>query len=181
LKLTGLAVITLLVLACSPAFAASGSFSLGYLSYDQSTQYCDYETVSFSDPFAAGVHVLTTGCGFPYDGAQVGFKATIPTSTGQPVTGPVYALADNVFDAEFVSFSGYQATWVTKSKASTKAQLAKGVYGWSYYFNAGGNGTDYLGNYGFLTAHLGPARAGAGVQKTSFGDSSKAAKAKVIR
>jgi hypothetical protein len=170
LKLKSLAVITLLVLACSSAFAASGSFSLGYLSYDKSIQYCDYEVVAFNDPFAAGTHVLTAGCGLPYDAAQVGFKTAIPAATGQPVTGAVYALADQVFDAEFVAFSGLQADWVTKAKASSKK------FGWSFYYDAGGNGTDYLGNYGYLTTHLGPIHSGP--TKTSFGAAKNAAKIK---
>jgi hypothetical protein len=180
LKLTCLAVITLLVLSCSSAFAASGSFSLGFLSYDESTQFCDYETVAFSDPFTAGVHNLTAVCGLPYDAAMIGFKATIPATTGQPVVGPVYTLADQVFDAEFVAYSGLQAVWVTKTKAATKGQLKKGApFGWSFYFDAGGNGTDYLGNFGFLTTTLGAKQNGS-VAKTSFGAASKNAKGKQL-
>jgi len=179
LKLTCLAVITLLVLSCSSAFAASGSFSLGLLSYDQSTQYCDYEVVAFSDPFTAGVHNLTTVCGFANDAAMIGFKTTIPATTGQPVTGAVYALADQVIDAESGTYTGLQIVWVTKTKAATKGQLKAGKpFGWSYYYDAGGNGTDYLGNYGFLTTTLG-AKSQAGAQKTSFGSASAAAKQKI--
>lgn len=167
LKLASLAVIALFVLGCSSAFAASGSFSLGFESYDQSTQYCDYEVISFSDPFVAGTHNLTTGCGYPYDGAMVGLKTSIPVSTGQPVTGAGYALADNVFDAETLAWTGCQVDWFTKTKASTKGQKANGKYGWSFYFTCGGGG-DYLGNFGFLTTQLGPASHGLGAQKSSF-------------
>ena len=83
MKFTSLAVITLLVLCCSSAFAASGTFALGFLSYDQATQFCDYETVAFNDPFAAGIHNLTAVCGLPYDAAMIRVIAAIcrPHST----------------------------------------------------------------------------------------------------
>lgn len=149
-----LLIIALFALGCTAAYGQS--FSLGYLSSDGVTQYCDYETVSVAKPFAAGTHVLTVGCQLPYDAAQVGFTSSIPVSTGQPVTGAVVALADQVFDAEFGFFSGLQAVWVTKTKASTKAQINKGVFGWSFYYDGAGNGSDYLGNWGFLTKQLGP-------------------------
>lgn len=180
MKLTSLALITLLVLCCGSAFAASGTFSLGFLSYDQSTQYCDYETVAYNDPFAAGIHNLTAVCGLPYDAAMIGFKISIPPSTGQPVTGAGYGLADQVFDAEFEAFSGLQAVWVTHTKAATKGQLKKGApFGWSFYFDAGGNGTDYLGNYGFLTTALGAAHQN-GAPKSSFGAAGKTAKGRIV-
>ena len=183
MKLTGLAVITLLVLACSPAFAASGSFSLGFLSYDASTQYCDYEVLSFSDPFIAGTHNLTTVCGFPYDGAMVGLKSSIPTTTGLPVTGAGYGLADNTFDAQSLAWTGCQIEWFTKAKAATAGQIKNFKYtnGWEYMYTCGGGG-DYFGNYGFLTSALG-ARVNVGAPKTSFGrgTSQRASKDRIIR
>src|SRR5262249_18060484 len=83
-KLSRLAVLALLVLGCSVAFGQN--FSFGFLSYDGSIQYCDYETLTVSAPYAAGTHVLTS-CGLPLNGVMVGFKTFIPLSTGQPVVG----------------------------------------------------------------------------------------------
>src|SRR5258707_610409 len=61
-KLFRFAVLALLVLGCSAAFAQNYSF--GFQSYDGSIQYCDYETLTVSAPYAAGTHVLTS-CGLP--------------------------------------------------------------------------------------------------------------------
>jgi hypothetical protein len=158
-KLTRLVVLALMVLGCSTAFAQSYSF--GFLSYDQSVQYCDYETLSVSAPYAAGTHVLTS-CGLPLDGVMVGLKTFIPLSTGQPVTGNVYALADSVFDASYIGVSGLQADWVTKLVPMKKFNP---TFGWSFYFTFGG-GTDYLGNWGYLTAMGASKPTGT---KTSFG------------
>jgi hypothetical protein len=176
LKLKSLLLVTLLVVGCSAAFGQS----LGFEAYDGVTQFCDYEVLSVSAPFAAGVHNLTTVCGFPYDGSMVGFKGSIPASTGQPLTGGMYALADNTFDAEYAYFTGLQINWVTKLVPSTKGQIKNGKFGWAFYYNAGGPGSSYLGNFGFLTSTLGgAARHGGEKPKTSFG--AAAAKAKVSR
>lgn len=172
-KLTRLAVLALIVLGCSSAFAASGSFALGFQSYDQSIQYCDYEVVSFSDPFVGGTHVYTTGCGFGYDAVMVGLKATIPPATGQPTTGAGYSLADNSFDAIYGFNTGCQMDWFTHSKASTKGQKNQGKFGWTIYYSCGGGG-EYLLNYGFLTTHLGPAKVGLPGGKTSLGNHANA-------
>jgi hypothetical protein len=166
-KLTRLVVLALIVLGCSSAFAASGSFALGFESYDQTIQYCDYEVLTFSDPYIAGTHNLTTSCGFPYDGAMVGLKTPLPLATGLPVTGTTYALADNTFDAEYVAFTGCQIDWVTKTKASTKLQKLNGKFGWQFFYTCGGGG-DYLGNYGFLTTQLGAASHGLGALPLRF-------------
>lgn len=176
MKLTRLVVLALIVLGCSSAFGASGSFSLGFLSYDKSIQYCDYEVLTFSDPFIAGTHSLVAGCGLFYDGAMVGLKTGIPKATGLPVTGTTYALADNTFDAQFGYFTGCQIDWVTKTKKSSNAQLTNNIYGWEFFYTCGGGG-DYLGNFGFLTTHLGPAKHGmAGTGKSSFGSTKAALK-----
>ena len=160
LKLTSLAVITLLVLGCSSAFAASGSFSLGFLSYTGGLQYCDYETIVYLTPFAAGTHNLTSVCGLPYDGAMVGFSDHIPSGL-LPVTDNVLELADNTFDAETGAFTGCQIDWDTKTVASKK------FWGWEFLFTCGGGG-EYLGNFGYLTKALG-APTHNGAVKTSFG------------
>jgi hypothetical protein len=160
-----LLMIGILALACGAASAQT--FSLGFLSYDKTIQYCDYETISEFLPFAAGTHVLTSGCGYPYDGAMVGLKASIPLGTAVPLTGAGLALADNVIDASCLCFSGANVEWFTKTKATTKAQLTNNKYGWEFFLTFGG-GSDYLGNYGFLTTHLGPASHGLAAQKSSF-------------
>lgn len=165
MKMKSLLVIALFVLGCTAAFGQT--FSLGFLSYDQSIQYCDYETIAEFAPFAAGSHVLTTGCGYPYDGAMVGLKASVPASTGLPVTGGGLAMADNVIDAESLAYTGLEIMWFTKTKASTKGQLKNGKFGWQFFLTFGG-GSDYLGNYGFLTTQLGPAKANASSAKSSF-------------
>jgi hypothetical protein len=160
LKLKSLAVITLLVLGCSAAFGQS--FTLGFLGYDPVIQYCDYEVVNVAKPFAAGTHNLTTACGLSTDGVQVGFTGALPAGSG-PVTGAVIQMADNTFDAQYQSYSGCQIEWVTKSKPSVKLFQ----YGWSFYLSCSG-GTDYLGNFGYLTANI-PAAGQHAATKTSFG------------
>jgi hypothetical protein len=169
LKLKSLAVITLLVLGCSAAFGQSYSF--GFLSYDQSTQYCDYEVLAVSAPYAAGVHNLNSSCGLPLNAVMVGLATSqLKASSGAPVYGNVYALADSSADAEYIGVSGLQFDFITKLKAATPAQLkAGGPFGWSFYLTFGG-GTDYLGNWGFLTTQLGATAGGKiGSTGTSFG------------
>jgi hypothetical protein len=160
LKLKSLAVITLLVLGCSAAFGQS--FSLGFLGFN-GTQYCDYEVVNVSAPYAAGTHNLTTVCGLALDGVMVGFKAYIPLTSGATVVGNVIEMADNTFDAEYQAFTGCQIDWVTKTKASKLLFH----YGWAFYYGCSG-GQDYLGNYGYLTTMLG-AKQQVGAKTTSFG------------
>ena len=163
LKLKSLAVIALLVLGCGAAFGQSYSF--GFLSYTGGIQYCDYEVLSVSAPYAAGTHDLKTVCGFPLDGVMVGLKTDIPTNIGAPVSGGVYALADSTFDAQYIGVSGCQMDWVTKLVAP-KVHLSNPHYGWSFYFTCGGGG-DYLGNYGFLTTTLGAPSQGGPVKSSA--------------
>ena len=165
MKIKTLLVVALFVLGCTAAFGQT--FSLGFESYDQSIQYCDYETITEFAPFAAGTHVLTTGCGYPYDGAMVGLKASVPLATALPVTGGGLALADNVIDASSLTFTGLEVMWFTKTHASTKNQINNGKFGWQFFLTFGG-GSDYLGNFGFLTTHLGPAKTNGATQKSSI-------------
>ncbi len=159
LKLKSLAVITLIVLGCSAAFGQT--FSLGFRGH-AGTQYCDYEVVKVSAPYAAGTHNLTTDCGLPADGVMVGFKAYIPVSSGAPVTGTVLEMSDNFIDASYQAYTGCQFDWVTKTKASTLR------YGWAVYYSCSG-GTEVLFNYGYLTTKLGATKQQAGAKITSFG------------
>ena len=160
LKLKSLAVITLIVLGCSAAFGQT--FSLGFRGY-RGAQYCDYEVVTVSAPYAAGTHNLTTVCGQPVDAVMVGFKANIPLTSGATVVGNVVEMADNTFDASYNAYTGCQIDWITKTKPSKLLFH----YGWAIYFSCSG-GSDYLLNYGYLTTMLG-AKAQVGAKKTSFG------------
>jgi hypothetical protein len=160
LKLKSLAVITLLVLGCSAAFGQS--FSLGFLGFN-GTQYCDYEVVNVSAPYAVGVHNLTSVCGLKVDAVMVGLQASIPGKSGAIITGNVLEMADNDFDASYQTFTGCQIDWVTKTKASTLLFH----YGWAFYYTCSGS-SDYLGNYGYLTTMLG-AKQQVGPKTTSFG------------
>jgi hypothetical protein len=165
LKLKSLAVITLLVLGCSAAFGQS--FSLGFLGFN-GVQYCDYESINLSAPYAAGTHNLTTVCGLPVDAVMVGFQATIPSKSGALITGNVLELADNTFDAAYQAYTGCQIDWVTKTKPS----VFLFHYGWAIYFTCGG-GSDYLLNWGYLTTQLG-ATAQGGAKTPSWGSVAKA-------
>ena len=131
MKLKSLAVITLLVLGCSAAFGQS--FSLGFLGWN-GTQYCDYEVVNVSAPYAAGTHNLTFVCGLPVDAVMVGFQAAIPSKSGALITGYVLEMADNTFDASYQAYTGCQIDWVTKTKASVYLYH----YGWAFYYSCSG-------------------------------------------
>ena len=161
MKLKSLAVITLLVLGCSAAFGQS--FSLGFLGYN-GVQYCDYEVVNVSAPFAGGTHNLTSVCGLPVDAVMAGFTAFLNFKSGAKVVGNVVEMADNTFDASYQSYSGCQIDWVTKTKPSVYLYQ----YGWAIYYSCSG-GTDYLLNYGYLTTQLGAKPQGGGAKTPSFG------------
>jgi len=150
LKLTSLALITLLVLGCGAAFGQT--FSLGFLSYTGGLQYCDYETVVHNTYYAAGTHNLTTFCGLPVNGVMVGFPAALAVASGSKVTGKVVEMADNTFDAESEAYTGCQLDWVSQLVAS-KINLKHPKYGWTYFYTCGSN-LDYAGNYGFLSTTL---------------------------
>jgi len=161
LKLKSLAVISLLVLGCSAAFGQS--FSLGFLG-GNGIQYCDYEVVNVSAPFAGGTHNLTTVCGLPVDGVMVGFNQYIAPISGAVVVGNVVNMADNTFDASYQAYTGCQIDWITKNKPSRLLFH----YGWAIYYSCFG-GTDYLLNYGYLTTMLGAKVQGGGAKTPSFG------------
>ncbi len=153
MKLKSLAVITLLLVGCSAAFGQQ-TYSLGFLSYDQTTQYCDYEVITVKSPFATGVHHLnhcSIGINDGIDTAvMVGVQtAPIPASSGSPVTGTAYALGDNAIEAAgFNGACGCVVLYITKLKASTSA------YGWEIYYSYNA-GLEFLGTYGYLTKELG--------------------------
>jgi len=153
LRLERLAIIALLLLGCSAAFGQQ-TYSLGFLSYDQTTQYCDYEVITVTAPFATGVHHLNDCFIGEQDGIDkaimVGVQtAQIPASSGSPVTGTAFALADNAIEAgNFMGPCGCVVLYITKLKASTSA------YGWELYYSYD-PGLEFLGAYGYLTKELG--------------------------
>jgi hypothetical protein len=170
LRLKSLAVIALLLLGCSAAFGQK-TYSLGFLSYDQKTQYCDYEVLTVNASNVVGVHnMYTNDCGVdPENGVMVGVQANISAGSGVPVTGAVVTLGDNSGDAFISSGGGFACgcafLYVTKLVPATPQQLKDGgPFGWAFYYTFGGEA--FLGNYGFLTKQLG------GDSKTafSFGD-----------
>ena len=159
MKLKSLVILAVLALGCTAAFGQS--FSLGFQSNDHSIQYCDYESVNVSAPYAVGVHNYISGCGYSVNAVMVGFKAAIPLSSGAPVTGAVVELADNSYAYVFGA-PQCQLDWVTKMKANANK------WGWSIYGTCDG-ASDSLVNYGYLTTHLGPAKGGLGPVRTSAG------------
>jgi hypothetical protein len=158
LKLRSLAIITLLVLSCSAAFGQK-NYSLGFLSYDKATLYCDYEVLTATPPFAAGVHNLA-GCvpGNEGNGIMVGVETTHLTSaSGSHVTGKAYAFADNSVEVGYNGgyACGCAVLYITKLKAATPEQLKdSGPLGWELYYSFY-PGSEYLGTYGYLTTQLG--------------------------
>jgi len=168
LKLKSLAVITLLVLGCSAAFA-QGSFTLGFASAGDLFLYCNYEQIQYGGSnnfYMQGVDNLTAACFLPTNGTVEGVKVSIAPLDNSPVqTGPAYAYADNIIDAEFESFSGEQWFVITQTRPS---KLLK-HFGWVGYI--GFDGYEFLGNYGYLSASI-PGAAGnkKGTQSSTSAD-----------
>ena len=163
MKLKGLAILVLCFLGSSSAFAQktpANPVSLGFLSYDETTQYCDYEVLTVTGPVATGVHnIQDQGCSVEdQNGVMTGVLTDIPASTGLPITGPVYVMADNTGDAFIGSGGGFACgcafLYITKLKPATKQELQSGgPFGWAFYYTFGGESA--LGSYGFLTKQLG--------------------------
>jgi len=169
LKLKSLAVITILVLGCSAAFA-QGSGTLGFESAGGLFLYCNYEQFEYggsNNYYFQGVDNLTTGCFLPINATIEGVKTVISPLDNAPVSsGPAYAYADNIIDAEFESFSGEQWFVVTQIKPSRLLHH----FGWVGYI--GFSGFEFLGNYGYLSASIPGA---AGNKKPTLGQSNAAA------
>jgi len=165
-RLTGFAVITLVLLACSSAFAQT---DLGFLSNDMSVLYCDYESVIFGGFLAAGIHE-NAACGAP-DGSMLGFKDSLVASN-LPLTGTVYAFGDSDIDAQCDCFSGDQLLTITQTKAYN---IHAPHIGWEVLFNTYEAFYAYLDNWGYLTNQLplgpvqagGPSKGGSSIQTLS--------------
>ena len=165
-RLTGFAVITLVLLACSSAF---GQVNLGLLSNDMSVLYCDYESFDYGPFFAAGIHE-NGACGTP-NGSMLGFKDSLVASN-LPLTGTVYAFGDSSIDADCICFSGDQLLWITQTKAYN---IHAPHIGWEVLFNTYEAFYAYLDNWGYLTNQLplgpvqagGPSKGGSSIQTLS--------------
>ncbi|MFZ0796155.1 MAG: hypothetical protein WCA13_02800 [Terriglobales bacterium] len=155
MKPKSLAVITLFVLGCSAAFA-QGSATLGFATPGDLTLDCDYEQIQWGGSnnfYMQGTDVLTT-CGLPINATIEGVKVSITPADGTPVlTGPAYAYADNVYDAESESYTGDQWLVITQT---TPSKLLR-HYGWVGY--VGFSGLEFIANYGYLSASI-PGAAG---------------------
>ena len=144
------AITILLVLGCSAALAQL-PVTLGFISSDGSSQYCDYETLEIAPPFATGIHVLTS-CGLPADGTLIGLRGSILPSAKLPVTGgQTYLLADSTADALDGTFTGVQFMLVT---ATTPVNPRKPKFGWEFVYNTYESFSQYLGDWGYLTANV---------------------------
>jgi hypothetical protein len=164
MKLKALAVVALLVLGCSAAFAQT-TYTFGFSDAEGNVS-CDFVTFIVSGPYAVGTHDYTTFCGEAADGVLVGFTGNLGAHSGGPIDGPVVNFADNSEDASLGLYSGCQLAFVTRKKASLKR------YGWAWYATCGGN-SEFLLAWGYLSN-----QAGAPGAKTAFDVRSVASKIK---
>ena len=152
MKLKGLAVLCVLVLGCSAAFAQT-SYSFGFLSSSGVNEYCNYETFTVGGGgnfYLQGYDVLSLCPGFNGNNASIaGFGLTPPVAAFVPVAGKSYVYADQLYDAYYGAYTGEQWIGITKT-APTKLKF--GNYSWAGY--VGFFGYEFLGNYGFLTNTL---------------------------
>jgi hypothetical protein len=165
LKLKSLAVITLLVLGCSAAFA-QGSATLGFASAGDEGLYCNYEQIQWGGAdnfYFQGIDNLVTACGSAVNGTIEGVKLSVPVAADAPLSGVVYAGADNIIDAQYQTYSGEQWFTFTQTKPS---KLLK-HFGWVGYL--GVDGYEYLGNYGYLSASIPSASSKAVLNKSNAG------------
>ena len=175
LKLKSLAVITLLVLGCSAAFA-QGSATLGFTSPGGLFLYCNYEQVQWGGSnnfYFQGVDNLTTACGAAVNATIEGVKANVILADNSPVRGgTVYAYADNLIDAQYQTYQGLQWFVLTQLKPSKLLYH----YGWAGYL--GFSGYEFLGNYGYLTASIPGAHADRPVSKMTSAAAARASSTK---
>ena len=165
MKLKGLAIIVLLVVGCSAAFAQSYTF--GFLSASGVNEYCNYEqftTGGKGNFYLQGYDVLSLCPGSPVAGAAInGFAINVPVAAFAPVSGKAYVYANQIYDAYSGSWTQEQWVVITKT-APTKIQFGKESWaGWVGFF-----GYEFLGNMGFLTSTL-PSAAQKPLLKTTIG------------
>jgi len=167
-KLKSLAVLVVLVLGCSAAFA-QGSFSFGFLSSSAVNEYCNYESFATGGNgnfYMQGYDVLSACPYSKISGAALeGFAINVPIAAFAPVHGKAYVYADQIFDA----YAGYYTSeqWMVLTKtAPTKLQF--GNESWAGY--VGFFGYEFLGNYGFLTNTIPAAASKATNGKSTIGN-----------
>ena len=152
MKLKSLVVLALVVLCGSAAFGQSYSF--GFLSSNGLNEYCNYETFQTggrANFYLQGYDVLSVCPYSPNPGAAInGFAITVPIAAFSPVHGKAYVYADQLYDAYYGGFTGFQWTVLTKIAPNKVDKF--GAYNWAGY--AGFAGYEFLGNFGFLTAHI---------------------------
>jgi hypothetical protein len=164
-KLKSLAIITLLVLGCSAAFAQTYSF--GFLSASGVNEYCNYETFTVggrANFYLQGYDVLSACPYSPVPGAAInGFAINVPIAAFAPVHGKAYVYSDQIFDAYYGGWTQEQWTVITKT-APGKVQF--GHADWAGY--VGFFGYEFLGNYGFITATLPGSAPSAALLKSTI-------------
>ncbi len=168
MKLKSLAVIAVLVLGCSAAFAQT-SYSFGFLSQSAVNEYCNYETFEVGGGgnfYLQGYDVLSACPYSTISGAAIaGFKINVPVSAFAPVNGSAYVYADQIYDAYSNAYTGEQWIVITKT-APTKLKF--GNESWAGYI--GFFGYEFLGNYGFLSNNLPAAASKQSNHKSTVGN-----------
>jgi hypothetical protein len=152
-RLTGFVVVALFVLVCSSTLVQakpSGPIRFAFLDSDGVDYYCDQELFSYGTALAAGIDELQKGCGFP-NGTLIGVVATVPASTGLPVTGPIIMFAGSTADAYEGTYTGYQPLLITKTKASSTK------FGWEVLYVLEDDFAVYFNDYGYLINEPWPA------------------------
>lgn len=169
MKLKSLLVITLFVVACS--FASAQSFGFG--TAGGSYLYCNYEQLSvFGGSIYQGVDNLSP-CGASYNATVAGIKGGITAAGnalyGFAITGVTYA--DNLYDADYLAYTGAQWDVVAAAKCSKKNKKT-GLYGpkLGWMGLASQSGLIFGGNYGYLTCDI-PTSGAAPVKGKSIGNS----------
>lgn len=152
MKLKSLAIIVLLVVGCSAAFAQT-SYSFGFLSSSGVNEYCNYEQFTVggrANFYLQGYDVLTMCPSSPVAGAAInGFAISVPIAAFAPVHGKAYVYSDQIFDAYYGAWTQEQWTVITKTAPGA---IQFGKADWAGYI--GFFGYEFLGNYGFITATL---------------------------
>jgi len=151
MKMKSLAVIALLVFACS--FAPAQTFGFESVGHGL---YCNYEVLeAITSNVYQGLDVLST-CGAPVNATIAGVKSTL-TAAGNPagfhVDGIQYA--DNIYDAFALGYTGAQ--WDVASALGCHNNR----YGWIGFASV--SGFIFGDNYGYLSctipsAHNAPTR-----------------------
>lgn len=155
MKLKSLAVITLVILGCSAAFAQT-SYSFGFLSVSGINEYCNYESFTVGPAargnfYLQGYDVLDTCPYSPVPGASInGFAITVPATAFSPVSGRGYVYSDQLYDAYAGTWTEEQWTVLTKTAVNHINKF--GNWNWAGY--VGFFGYEFLGNYGFLSNNI---------------------------